>query len=69
VTGTPPAIGRDERTSIQVDDLGVRYSLRFTKKTTLRQSLTRRVKRPDDGGDGYFWAIRNMSFKVSTGSR
>jgi ABC-2 type transport system ATP-binding protein len=66
VTGTPPAIPRGERTSIRVDKLGVRYSLRFTKKTTLRQSFTRRVKRPDTG-DGYFWALRDLSFKVVHG--
>ncbi len=67
MTGTPPAFRTGERTSIRVDKLGVRYSLRFTKKTTLRQSLTRRVKRPDTGGDGYFWALRDLSFKVVHG--
>jgi ABC-2 type transport system ATP-binding protein len=67
VTGTPPAFQRGERTSIRVDKLGVRYSLRFTRKTTLRQSFTRRVKRPDAGGDGYFWALRDLSFKVVHG--
>ena len=67
MTGTPPAFQRGERTSIRVDKLGVRYSLKFTKKTTLRQSFTRRAKKPDASGDGYFWAIRDLSFKVVHG--
>ncbi len=54
-----------QRTSIQVTGLGVRYNLRFTRKTTLRQSLTRRVRRESD--ETTFWALRDVSFKVVHG--
>jgi ABC-2 type transport system ATP-binding protein len=67
MTATPPSFRKGERTSIRVEDLGVRYNLKFTKKTTLRQSLTRRVKNPADTGDGTFWALRDVTFKVVHG--
>ena len=54
-----------ERTSIKVEGLGVRYNLRFTRKTTVRQSLTRRLGR--SGGDSSFWALREVSFRVVHG--
>ena len=50
---------------IDVRNLGVRYSLRFTKKTTLRQSLAnlfRRDERPTE-----FWALRNVAFQLVHG--
>jgi ABC-2 type transport system ATP-binding protein len=65
VTGVPaPEAG--ERSSIRVDDLGVRYSLRFTKKTTVRQSFTRRGPKREDG-ETAFWALRDVSFKIVHG--
>jgi ABC-type polysaccharide/polyol phosphate transport system ATPase subunit len=66
VTTLPVAPASEaERTSIRVEGLGVRYSLRFTRKTTVRQSLTRRVRRESDETD--FWALRDVSFKVVHG--
>jgi ABC-type polysaccharide/polyol phosphate transport system ATPase subunit len=64
---TAPAVIPPEtvRTSIRVEDLGVRYSLRFTRKTTVRHSLTRRVKRDRD--ETSFWALREVSFRVVHG--
>ncbi len=55
---------RDGSVVIGVEDLGVRYSLRLTKKTTLRDSLVRRVRRK---GETSFWALRNVSFNVLQG--
>src|SRR4029453_6786480 len=40
--------------------------LHLTKKTTVRQSFTRRGKSSKDG-NGVFWALRNVSFKVVHG--
>jgi ABC-2 type transport system ATP-binding protein len=72
---TPGAAGNDpqrvrvssagsERIAIDVADLGVRYNLRFTKKTTLRQTFgqlaSRRPLEP-------FWALRNVSFRLIHG--
>jgi ABC-type polysaccharide/polyol phosphate transport system ATPase subunit len=53
-----------ERVAIRAEGLGVRYSLRLAKKQTLRQSLTRRVRRV---GEKEFWALRNVSFAVRQG--
>jgi ABC-type polysaccharide/polyol phosphate transport system ATPase subunit len=51
--------------SIDVRDLGVRYSLRFTRKTTLRQSFSRLLSRSDRSRP--FWALRHVSFRLVTG--
>jgi ABC-type polysaccharide/polyol phosphate transport system ATPase subunit len=50
---------------IDVRNLGVKYSLRFTKKTTLRQSMANLFRR--DGGPTEFWALRNVDFKLVHG--
>ncbi len=50
--------------AILVEDLGVRYSLKLTRKRTFRDSMIRRVRRD---GDTDFWALRNVSFAVMNG--
>jgi ABC-2 type transport system ATP-binding protein len=51
--------------AIEVDTLGIEYSLRFTRKTTFRDTFKNlRTKRD---GPTHFWALRNVSFKVSQG--
>ena len=54
-----------DQPAISVKDVGVRYSLRFTRKTTLRQSLTQRFR--SDNGESHFWALRDVSFEVVHG--
>jgi len=49
---------------IDVRDLGVQYSLRFTRKTTFRTSFAKLVRPP---AQREFWALRNVSFQVSHG--
>ena len=51
--------------AIEVDNLGVKYNLRFTKKTTLRESFSRMAKR--ESGEKDFWALRNVSFNITSG--
>jgi ABC-type polysaccharide/polyol phosphate transport system ATPase subunit len=51
--------------AINVQELGVRYSLRFTRKTTVRQTLTGRMRRGDE--ETTFWALRDVTFKVVRG--
>jgi len=57
---------RFARTTFPIDvrELGVQYSLRFTRKTTFRTSFAR-LLRP--GGQRAFWALRNVSFRVRHG--
>ena len=50
--------------AISADDLGVRYSLKLTKKQTVRDSLIRNLRRR---GPTEFWALRHVSFKVVHG--
>jgi ABC-type polysaccharide/polyol phosphate transport system ATPase subunit len=56
---------RPDRLAIQASGLGVRYSLRFTKKTTLRQSFGRMFRGPD--GENSFWALRDVDLQVVHG--
>jgi ABC-2 type transport system ATP-binding protein len=51
--------------AIRTRDVGVRYSLKFTRKTTLRQSFTRRLR--IESSDSDFWALRDVSFEVVHG--
>jgi ABC-type polysaccharide/polyol phosphate transport system ATPase subunit len=50
--------------AIKAQDLGVRYNLRFTRKTTVRTSVANFVlRRPPER----FWALRHVSFELSHG--
>ena len=51
--------------AIDVRDLGVRYNLRLTRKTTVRGSF-RNLGRRDDGPT-HFWALRDVTFRVVHG--
>jgi ABC-type polysaccharide/polyol phosphate transport system ATPase subunit len=57
-------IADDAPVAISVEDLGVKYTLRLTKKRTLRASLSQRLKRTPSKA---FWALRNVSFEVQHG--
>lgn len=63
----PPAFRGEsaEAAAISVRNLGVKYSLRFTKKTTVRQSFSKLLSR--DKGEKEFWALRNVDFDLVHG--
>jgi ABC-type polysaccharide/polyol phosphate transport system ATPase subunit len=50
--------------AIDVRGIGVEYNLRFTKKTTLRQTFTN-LAHP--GGGRTFWALRDVTFRLEHG--
>jgi homopolymeric O-antigen transport system ATP-binding protein len=52
------------RYPILAQELGVRYSLKLTRKQTIRDSVVRRVRRE---GDPDFWALRDVSFHLVHG--
>jgi ABC-type polysaccharide/polyol phosphate transport system ATPase subunit len=60
---SPPA-GRATDHAIRADDLGVRYDLRFTRKTTIRRSIGQILGR---GAHEQFWALRNVSLRLLHG--
>ena len=63
VSQTIPVSARDDY-AIAIDDLGVRYNLRFNRKTTVRQSFANVVlRRPPE----QFWALRNVSLRLAHG--
>ncbi len=53
------------RFPIEAEKVGVRYDLRFTRKTTMRGTFKNLLRRRD--GPTTFWALRDVTFKVSHG--
>ncbi len=51
--------------AIDVRVLGVRYNLRLTRKNTVRESFKNLARRRT--GPSHFWALRDVSFRVSPG--
>jgi ABC-type polysaccharide/polyol phosphate transport system ATPase subunit len=51
--------------AVDVRDLGIRYDLRLTRRTTLKSSLAGVVGR--GRGPTHFWALRNVTFRLSRG--
>ncbi len=53
------------RYPIEAEKVGVRYDLRFTRKTTMRGTFKNLLRRRE--GPTKFWALRDVTFKVSHG--
>jgi ABC-type polysaccharide/polyol phosphate transport system ATPase subunit len=60
----PPLVARSDEPAIIADDLGVRYDLRFTRKTTLRRSVGQLLGRGRSEG---FWALQHVSLRLLHG--
>jgi ABC-type polysaccharide/polyol phosphate transport system ATPase subunit len=60
----PPRIQPKADHAIAAADLGVRYDLRFTKKTTVRSTIARMIGR---GAIEQFWALRHVDLRVQRG--
>jgi ABC-type polysaccharide/polyol phosphate transport system ATPase subunit len=54
-----------EDVAVLARGLGIRYSLRFTRKTTMRQSFTRLLSR--ERGEKEFWALRDVDLRLVHG--
>jgi teichoic acid transport system ATP-binding protein len=57
----------DGRPAVSIRDLGIRYNLRLTRRTTLKQSLAGLVRRNEDVKSTHFWAIRNLNLDIQHG--
>lgn len=66
ITASPPPLRAGGRPAIAVHDLGIRYNLRLTRRTTLKSSLPSLV-RSNDGTPRSFWAIRHLDFRLDHG--
>ena len=60
----PPTYVPSADYAIGATDLGVRYDLRFTKKTTIRSSIGQMIGR---GRAEQFWALRHLDLRVQRG--
>ena len=63
---SPTGAGSDVETAVEIRDLGIRYDLRLTKRTTLKGSVAGMLRR-DSGRENHFWALRHLSFKLAQG--
>ncbi|MFM2105258.1 MAG: hypothetical protein RL338_290 [Chloroflexota bacterium] len=61
----PDAVDATAPTVIDVHGLGVRYSLRLTRRNTVRQSFANLLK-PREGPTD-FWALRDVTFRLMRG--
>jgi ABC-2 type transport system ATP-binding protein len=60
----PRTVRPGDDAAISVENLGVQYNLRFTRKSTLRQSFANIVlRRPPTR----FWALRNVNIRLTRG--
>jgi ABC-type polysaccharide/polyol phosphate transport system ATPase subunit len=52
--------------AVEIRDLGIRYDLRLTKRTTLKGSLAGMLRRTD-GTENHFWALRHLNLTLAHG--
>ena len=52
--------------AIDITDLGIRYDLRLTKRTTLKGSIAGMFRR-SDGSENHFWALRHVNLSLAQG--
>ncbi|HXG40148.1 MAG TPA: ABC transporter ATP-binding protein, partial [Candidatus Limnocylindrales bacterium] len=66
MTSRLPPPGQDPAPAIEVEDLGVRYDLRLTRKRTVFETF-RNLLRERNGSSREFWALRHVSFRIVHG--
>ena len=65
MTAEAPSVA--DAPAIDVRNLGVRYNLRLTKRTTLKGSISEMLFRHDEGRPTHFWALKDLTFKLDHG--
>ncbi len=63
---SPASPGPPRGPAIDVINLGIRYDLHLTRRTTLKSSLTGMARRRLPSG-GHFWALRRVTFQIQHG--
>jgi ABC-type polysaccharide/polyol phosphate transport system ATPase subunit len=64
VPGMPDASTNSN--AVEIRDLGIRYDLRLTKRTTLKGSLAGMLRR-SNAHENHFWALRHMNLTLAHG--
>jgi ABC-type polysaccharide/polyol phosphate transport system ATPase subunit len=62
----PSASTSTAQPAVQLRDLGIRYDLRLTKRTTLKGSLAG-MFRHNEGRENHFWALRHLNLTLAHG--
>ncbi len=57
----------DREPAVRITNLGIRYNLRLTRRTTLKQSLASLVRRGEDVRQTHFWAVRHVYLRIEHG--
>jgi ABC-type polysaccharide/polyol phosphate transport system ATPase subunit len=61
-----PGEDPNAETAVEISDLGIRYDLRLTKRTTLKGSLAGMFRR-NEGMENHFWALRHFNLTLAQG--
>jgi ABC-2 type transport system ATP-binding protein len=64
MTTPVPVMEASQPVAIQCENLGVQYNLRFTRKQTMRESLSKMVLRKSPER---FWALRHLTLELRQG--
>jgi len=64
--GTTTLGAPDRTNAVDVRDMGIRYDLRLTKRTTLKGSLAGMLRR-SDARENHFWALRHINLTLKHG--
>ncbi len=56
----------ERQPTVVLRDVGIRYDLRLTKRTTLKGSIAGMLKR-DRGQENHFWALRHLDLRLDHG--
>lgn len=63
---TVPSLADASPNAVEIRDLGIRYDLRLTKRTTLKGSLAGMLRR-NEGRENHFWALRHLNLTLAHG--
>jgi ABC-type polysaccharide/polyol phosphate transport system ATPase subunit len=58
----------DGQPAVRIDDLGIRYNLRLSRRNTLKQSLVSMIRRGEQVEQTHFWAIRHLNLEIAHGA-
>jgi len=67
VAQPPNTLRAESPIAVDIRDLGIRYDLRLTRRTTIKGSLAGMVRRRERTGPTHFWALRHLDLQIRHG--